>query len=216
MHQLISLQEARRASLKRRPPAAECFLAHGRKQDLLTTRSTTALWRNLLPFLGALMGRASLCYYSVREAACRRENWLSIDFFRTRANTGMLCSCKLCSWVSPKVAAVETGLLVISVISSTILSNSQLSRSENTCESAATWKVTTNSGDRCVCERAEQRAVLCRVDWFLTRLKQFALKNKLQCNFAIPNSKNQRFLNASRVTFVSLFSLNRRSMTWKK
>lgn len=102
MHQLISLQEARRASLKRRPPAAECFLAHGRKQDLLTTRSTTALWRNLLPFLGALMGRASLCYYSVREAACRRENWLSIDFFRTRANTGMLCSCKLCSWVSPK------------------------------------------------------------------------------------------------------------------
>lgn len=102
MHQLISLQEARRASLKRRPPAAECFLAHSRKQDLLTTRSTTALWRNLLPFLGALMGRASLCYYSVREAACRRENWLSIDFFRTRANTGMLCSCKLCSWVSPK------------------------------------------------------------------------------------------------------------------
>lgn len=164
MHQLISLQEARRASLKRRPPAAECFLAHGRKQDLLTTRSTTALWRNLLPFHGALMGRASLCYYSVREAACRRENWLSIDFFRTRANTGMLCSCKLCSWVSPKVAAVETGLLVISVISSTILSNSQLSRSENTCESAATRKVTTNSGDRCVWESwTEGGSVSCRL-----------------------------------------------------
>lgn len=115
-------------------------------------RGTTALRRNLLPFHGALMGRASLCYYSVCEAACRRENWLSIDFFRMRANTGMLCSCKLSSWVSPKVPAVETRLLVISVISSTILSSSQLSRSENTCESAATRKVTTNSGDRCVWE----------------------------------------------------------------